>query len=180
MLAKPNKTMLLKVNCWAKTRPSVAFSKLQRLCAKKTMYAPKLKEWLISNGTEDYLSSVRNNNAETREHLKILFVEEDSELGKFYLNYGSYCVRGWYELNEIEEIGNWTEYARDELGVSSEFLALTSIEGQGITLLNRNTGEVYDIEYGQFEDLKEGKIEPIATSFNGFLEWCMEKSEKST
>jgi hypothetical protein len=26
----PNKTMLLKGNCWAKTRPSVAFSKLWR------------------------------------------------------------------------------------------------------------------------------------------------------
>jgi hypothetical protein len=25
-----NKAMLLKVNCWAKTRPSVAFSKLRR------------------------------------------------------------------------------------------------------------------------------------------------------
>jgi hypothetical protein len=144
------------------------------------VYTRKLREWLILNGTEEYLSHVRNNNAKTKEYLNRLGVEDDSELGDFYLNYGSFCVRGWYELNEIEDIGHWTEYARDELGVPGKFIALTSIEGQGITLFDRDTGEVHDVEYGQFEELRDGNMKPIATSFDRFLGWCMEKSDEST
>ncbi len=143
------------------------------------MYTNKIKSWLSSNGTPEYLSCVRNKIGSTRETLKRLGISEESEIGVFYLNYGSFCVRGWYELNEIEDIEDWTNYAHEALEVPIQYIALTGIEGQGITLINRHTNEVYDVEYGKFEDFKEGKLKPIASSFCGYLEWCMNKNEES-
>jgi|GEM_PF-2320969 len=144
------------------------------------MYPDKLVRWLCANGTEEYLSFVRSHKEATLKHLVGLAIDEQSELGSFYLHYGAFCVSGWYELNEIESIKEWTEYAHEELEVPFEYLALTSNEGQGMALFNRNSGEVFDVEYGKFEDLKKGTLTPIASSFVGFLHWCMEKNIEKT
>jgi len=81
-------------------------------------------------------------------------------------------VRGWYELNEPEEIAKWTRYAQVELGVPEDFVSLTTVEGEGITLFRRTTGEVFDVKFGHFESLADGSLEPIAKSFDDFLLWC--------
>jgi hypothetical protein len=84
----------------------------------------------------------------------------------------AYPVRGCYELNEIEQIRSATTYAHLELGVPENFLALTSIEGQGITLFDKESGAIFDVEFGEFEELTSGKLLPIANSVSEFLLWC--------
>ncbi len=49
------------------------------------------------------------------------------------------------------------------------------MERQGIVLFDVVEGCVYDIEFGQFEALARGEVEPIAQSFAGFLSWCMQR-----
>jgi hypothetical protein len=54
----------------------------------------------------------------------------------------------------------------------TSYLALTGIEGQGITLLDKDSGAVFDVEFGQFEQLASGNLAPVANSFGAFLHWC--------
>jgi hypothetical protein len=95
----------------------------------------------------------------------------------FYLRYRCYTVRGWYELNDVSEIGLATAFAHRELSVSSDFVALTGVQGGGITLYNRKDGRVFDVEFGQFEKLASGELAPIANSFVEYLRWCKVKDE---
>jgi hypothetical protein len=91
-----------------------------------------------------------------------LQIPPTSELGHLYLNYGPFCVPAVYALNELEAIPEWTAYAHDELGVDSKYLALTSIEGQGITLYDLSNGKIYDVGFGEFDTLRKGEIAPVA------------------
>ena len=136
------------------------------------MYPDDLKKWLNHNQHHGYANHIAKNQETIRNILSSLGVPLDSELAYLYLNFGSFPVRGWYELNEPEAIGECTEYAHTELGVPKEFMALTSIEGQGITLFHKGTGTVFDVEYGQFEQLTAGVLQPIAQSFIEFLYLC--------
>jgi len=104
-----------------------------------------------------------------------LGVDPDTELGQFYLNYPPECVRGWYELNRVEDIRRATEFARRELAVGPEYLALTGVEGEGITLYHRATGKVFDVQFGQFEALQAESLPPVASSFVEYLRWCRSK-----
>ena len=90
----------------------------------------------------------------------------------FYLNHDASAVRGWYAINEIEQVADVTEYAHSELAVPTNFMALTGIEGQGITLLDRHTQAIYDVAFGEFEQLKNGSLVPLAHPLQAFLRWC--------
>ena len=115
----------------------------------------------------------------TLEHLNELGLSIDSEIGFFYLNYGSFSVRGWYELDEVGSISESTEYAHSELGVPEHFIALSGIEGEGIILYDRSNGSVFDVEFGQFENLTSGALAPVAHTFTGYLQWCKAKHDKA-
>jgi len=80
-------------------------------------------------GTHRYLA---RQVAETLAALEALDIPRQSELTHLYVNYGPAAVCGWYELNDTESLGEWTVYALKELGVEDNYIALTSIEGQGI------------------------------------------------
>lgn len=139
------------------------------------MVPAALIEWLETNCTDAYLEHVKANRARTVACLEQLGVGATCDLAWTYLNFGAFPVRGWYELNEIDSIAEWTEYSRVELGVPPDYIALTSVEGQGITLYNLKTEAVHDVEFGQFEMLINGNLPPTARSFVEFLQWCMAK-----
>lgn len=136
------------------------------------MFSPLIQHWLDSNQHPRYASYLEANRSAIEAELISLDLDLSSEIAYLYLNYGSFPVRGWYELNEVEQIREATTYAHSELGVPENFLALTGIEGQGITLLDKNSGIIFDVKFGQFEELSAGILPPIANSISDFLLWC--------
>lgn len=136
------------------------------------MFAAELTNWLNANTTAGSKAYVVAHLAETRECLDLLGITGESELAYFYSHFDAGAVRGRYELNEIDQVRDATDYAHIELKVPAEYIALTGIEGQGIILYNRNTQAVYDVVFGRFDQLADGTLVPVASSFQGFLEWC--------
>jgi hypothetical protein len=139
------------------------------------MLASDVIAWLAGNSDPGYTAHVRAHQAENAELLRRYGVE-GTELADLYLHHGPLSVRGWYTLNELDEVSEWTSYAETELGVPPGYLALTGIEGQGITLYKRATGQIFDVEFGQFERLVDGTLLPVAQSFGDFLRWCRDQS----
>ena len=136
------------------------------------MLSSDIRQCLEANQHSGYSRHLLANRGAIEAELLALGVDPNSEVADLYLNYGSNPVRGWYELNEVEQIREATAYAHSELGVPKNYLALTGIEGQGITLLDKNTGAVFDVEFGQFDQLASGALTPLANSFGEFLQWC--------
>ncbi len=141
------------------------------------MFTSEIDKWLNDNSSEGYKSYVTLHEPDTLRSLETLGVALNSELAYFYCHYGAATVRGWYELNEVEQVKEWTDYAQEELGVSTEYLALTGVQGQGILLFNLLTQAIYDVEFGQFEQLENGKLIPLSATFSGFLEFCKKRSD---
>lgn len=141
------------------------------------MFTSEIDKWLNDNSSEGYKSHVMLHEPDTLRYLETLGVALNSELAYFYCRYGAATVRGWYELNEVEQVKEWTDYAQEELGVSTEYLALTGVQGQGILLFNLLTQAIYDVEFGQFEQLENGKLIPLSATFSGFLEFCKKRSD---
>jgi hypothetical protein len=135
------------------------------------MLASDVKEWLETNSLPGYKAHVMATRAGASAVLEALGLT-GTDLAELYESYGAGSVYGWYELNEAPMLEEWTRYAIEELGVSQDFVALTGIEGQGITLYSRTSGAVFDVEFGKFEALAAGALEPVAASVNDFLRWC--------
>ena len=146
---------------------------------EKIVLSSDIVAWLEGNQHPGYARHLEEHQGTIKEALQGLGIAEASDLGSFYLRFGPFTARGGYELNEVDEIKSWTSYAQSELGVSELFLALTSIEGQGITLYKRTTGEVFDVEFGQFDELAAGQLQPVASSFQEYLRGYMEREKEN-
>lgn len=136
------------------------------------MFAEEIVRWLRGNEDPGYASYRRDNRSSDLALLAELGIATSCELGYFYLEFGPATVRGWYELCELDSIREATDFAHDELGVPRHFLALSGTEGQGILLYDTRSGAIYDVEFGQFEDLQGDVKEPVAGSFSEYLAWC--------
>ena len=134
-------------------------------------------EWLNKRYHEGYYNDLIENRTSIEESLREIGLSRHEEISYFYLNYGPASFGGWYELIEVDEIKELIEYVRDELELDKDFLPITSIEGEGITVYQKSTGQLFDVEFGQFELLEENKLSPIAETFIGFLEWARQKDE---
>ncbi|MBY0566550.1 MAG: hypothetical protein K2P70_04530 [Hyphomonadaceae bacterium] len=142
------------------------------------MFAPEVERWLKSNSTPHYRQFVEGARSETATLLQDIGISANSELAHFYTRFGAWTCRGWYDLNEPDQIAEATQYAQDELGVPAGFVALTGFEGEGVVLYALKTGEVYDVELHRLEQLLDGSLAPIARTFEGYLRWCMSQQEK--
>jgi len=131
-------------------------------------------EWLESSplylGANEY---AKRNREQVARHLHGLGIDLNSQLAEFYLNYDPCCVRGWYELNRVENIAAATAFIREFSGPG--YLALTGAVGGGMTLYDLPTGQVFDVEFGQFEALQAKALPPVAESFVDYLRWCKAK-----
>lgn len=74
-----------------------------------------------------------------------------------------------YPLEEIIDLSESDEYP--ESIRMSGFLQMSSSEGEASYFYNKYTDEVYDIEWGEEEDMVQGSIEPIYKTFYDFLSW---------
>ena len=139
------------------------------------MFPQDIVKWLRSNQIASYAAHLAASKESVSSELRGLGVEAETELAHFYVHYGPCSVKGWYELDEVDTIADSTKYAHTELGVPENFLALSGVEGQGIILYDTKSGAVFDVEYGQFEQLRAGVLCPVASSVVGYLRWCMDK-----
>lgn len=142
------------------------------------MFPPDIDRWLKSNSTPGHQQYIDSSRSEMASELRAAGVPKGSQLALFYLHYGASTCRGWYELNEPDQIADATDYARDELGLPEDFIALSSFEGEGVVLYSLESGAVYDVELGKLDDFLSGSLEPIAPTFEGYLRWCMARAEK--
>jgi hypothetical protein len=142
------------------------------------MFAPDVETWLQANSTPSYRKYLEGSRADTAALLDDASIPADSALAHFYLHHGAASCRGWYDLNEPDAITDATQYARDEWGVPEGYIALSGFEGDGVVLYALETGAVYDVERGdRLEQFLGGFLPPIATSFEGYLRWCMSRLE---
>ena len=135
------------------------------------MLPEQTKRWLAEFDYPEYTASIHAKQKETGSYLIQLGFALDSEIADFYLNFGSLSASDWYELLDPSELVEMNEYAESELELPSTFLPLTSQEGGGLSLLDRSNEAYYDIVFSELDDLKEGRLEPVARSFSAYLEW---------
>ena len=135
------------------------------------MLPEETKRWLAEFDYPEYTNSIRANQDTTRDCLTKLGFGLDSEIADFYLNYGALSASDWYELLEPTELLEMNDFAESDLELPPTFLPLTSQEGGGLSLVDRSNDYYYDIVFGELDDLKEGRVDPVARTFSEYLEW---------
>jgi hypothetical protein len=112
------------------------------------------------------------------EALVNLGVAPGSEFGQFYLKYrGSFISpRPVAELLDIAgpaipAIPDQTDYVRDRYHIPDQYLALTSDEGEGMYLYDKQDQAVYDLDIVMLEDFIHGRMAARWPTFNEFLVW---------
>ena len=143
------------------------------------MFTEATRKWLEEFDFPKYTQEIRSKKSETESILTDLGFEPDSEIVYFYKNYGALSARGWYELLEPREIEEMTEYAHSELEIPEFFIALTSFEGSGMSLVDKRDSKIYDITLGEIEDLIDLKTKPIADTFEEYLLWRKNRHENN-
>lgn len=108
----------------------------------------------------------------------------DSQIGEFYLTYNAtnlYSDHAGEELNELcspsPQLLEATVFVREMWELPSEFVCLTSAEGEGAYLYSLVDGQVYDFDLADRDSFLEERPAPLARDFFAFLEWYLSPSE---
>ena len=109
------------------------------------MFSFAVERWLKSNSSPHYQQFLDESRSTTAALLRDAGIASDCELAHFYLHYGPGTCRGWYELNEADEIADATQYARDEFGVPAGYIALTGYEGEGVVLAELEAARLAEV-----------------------------------
>jgi hypothetical protein len=120
--------------------------------------------------------------------LNYLKIDKDSIFYEFYKTFRSTSDE-LYELNEILEnyqSQNWitllpekvkNEFKEKYPNAGERYLQITSIEGGGSYFYDKETDYVYNVDWGEEENMITGKLKPWFTSFYDFLEWYYSEEE---
>jgi len=92
----------------------------------------------------------------------------DSAFVDFYTAMAIPVVGKGEELLTLERIIELNEVQNDE---AKRYLQISSIEGEGSYFFDKESDAVFDVSWGDEEDLKCGKLTPLYDSFYDFLEW---------
>jgi len=91
-----------------------------------------------------------------------------------------------YTLDQILDSYNdpsfWWDEIEDHIkkqypNASKRYLQFTSIEGGGSYFYDKETDNVYNVNWGEEESMVIGKLEPWFKSFYDFLEWYYSKED---
>lgn len=135
------------------------------------MLPESTKSWLNEFDFPEYREAIRNNQEETKKHLADVGIALDSDIAEFYLNFGALTATGWYELLEPSTLRDATDYVHSDFDIPTQYIPLTAHEGGGFSLLDLESGRLYDLTFGEIDDLLAGTLEPVANSFADYLEW---------
>ncbi|MCP4969122.1 MAG: hypothetical protein GY932_00840 [Arcobacter sp.] len=85
-----------------------------------------------------------------------------------------------YSLDEIYEDYKNPFWADKYPNIQEKYLQISSIEGHGSYFYDKKTDAVYDVHWGEMDDLITGKLKPWFTSFYDFLEWYYLEEDEDT
>lgn len=114
----------------------------------------------------------------------------DSAFVEFYSFAVGGCGYKGEELFTLDQIlenyqsQNWLNLFPERVALKEKYpnageryLQFTSIEGEGSYFYDKETDYVYNVDWGQEEDMITGKLKPWFTSFYDFLEWYYSEEE---
>ncbi|WP_265531438.1 SMI1/KNR4 family protein [Pseudomonas saponiphila] len=122
----------------------------------------------------------RPDTAEVTRALNNLGIALDSEFAQIYLAYhpADFESRGSYEVlmdiaEPTEEILMGTEFIHEVWELPENFVAFTSLQGQGGYLLDKISGGVWDFDLGDREAFVAGRLPARWASFFEFIHWLL-------
>lgn len=123
----------------------------------------------------------RPDTAEVTRALATLGIALDSEFAQIYLAYhpADFESRASYEVlmdidGPSEEILMCTEFIHDVWELPQNFIAFTSLQGEGGYLLDKDSGGVWDFDLGDWEAFIAGRIPARWASFFEFITWYLQ------
>jgi hypothetical protein len=111
--------------------------------------------------------------------LSALGIDRDTEFAEFFLNFRLSAVLSNQNIELLdlcsptEQILGATEFARDIYEMPSEFICLTSGEGEGFIVYSKRDGKIYDIGVDEIDDLDNGITAARWDSFYELIEWYL-------
>ncbi|MGE8352185.1 MAG: SMI1/KNR4 family protein [Pseudomonas protegens] len=118
--------------------------------------------------------------AEVTRALAALGIALDSEFAQIYLTChpADFESRANYEVlmdiaEPTEEILMGTEFIHEVWELPHNFVAFTSLQGQGGYLLDKDSGGVWDFDLGDREAFVAGRIPARWASFFEFIHWLL-------
>ncbi|MGC5699764.1 SMI1/KNR4 family protein [Pseudomonas sp. NFXW11] len=119
--------------------------------------------------------------AEVTRALATLGIALDSEFAQIYLacHPADFESRASYEVlmdiaEPSEEILVGTEFIHDVWELPQNFIAFTSLQGEGGYLLDKDSGGVWDFDLGDREAFIAGRIPARWASFFEFITWYLQ------
>jgi len=104
----------------------------------------------------------------------ILGINKGTLFYELYINYRYFPLGKGSELSTLDQVVEDAEsgFHSDEYPeIGKRYLQISSIEGEGSYFYDKETDAVYDVHWGEEEDMISGRKEPWFHSFYDFLEW---------
>jgi hypothetical protein len=127
----------------------------------------------------------RTNIAKATQALNTLGIALDSEFAQVYLTcYPSeFKSRASYEMlcdiaEPTEEVLMGTEFIHEVWELPQNFVAFTSLQGEGGYLLDKDSGGVWDFDLTHWEDFTAGRIPARWSGFFEFITWLLTAEEE--
>jgi hypothetical protein len=112
--------------------------------------------------------------------LAALKVPIESEFAEFFLNFTVTFYQSAVSDEELCDICEPTEvmadrsnFVREVWGLPEKYICMSSVEGEGCYLYDRESGWVWDFSLADRKSLVEGKSNPLFKSFFDFLVWYL-------
>jgi hypothetical protein len=126
-----------------------------------------------------------------RRNLITIGLDPDSEIGEFYFEYDPTLIPSRSSNEQLEDIitprlegatthdaGVWesplgmaTKFIHEVWGLPSTLICMTTTEGEGGYLCEKESGVVFDFDLADRSALIAGRLAPRWTSFYDFLRW---------
>lgn len=112
--------------------------------------------------------------------LDALCIPRDSEFGQFFRSYVITFFPSDVSDEELcdlisptPQISAGTKYVHSVWELPERYVCLTSIQGEGAYLYDRETGSVWDFDLASRDDFLAGKQNPRWTTFFDFVIWYL-------
>ncbi|MDP4571578.1 SMI1/KNR4 family protein [Pseudomonas sp. LPH60] len=127
----------------------------------------------------------RPDTAEVTRALATLGIALDSEFAQIYLAYhpADFESRASYEVlmdidGPSDEILMCTEFIHEVWELPENFVAFTSLQGEGGYLLDKDSGGVWDFDLGDREAFVAGRLPARWAGFFEFITWLLTAKDK--
>ncbi len=131
---------------------------------------------------EQQLGDVHRTDRQSVENaLAEIGVPLNSEFAEFFLTYTITLFRSSVSTEQLcdiaeptNEIALGTNFVHEVWELPRHFICLSSVEGEGAYLYDLKTGQVFDFDLSERENLLNGVTKPKWDSFFNFMIWYLE------